>query len=173
MSDSVLVLNQDYTPMTVCSMERAFLLVYLKKADLLSSAKDKVIRTVTVNFPYPSVIRINRYISIPYKGVVLTRHNVFKRDTYQCQYCGTTKDLTLDHLIPRSKGGKSTWTNLVTACKRCNARKGDFSLEESGLKLKIHPTKPSYVTFLMQNHGQIKEEWLPFLEPHVKTNTAV
>lgn len=172
MTSSVLVLNQDFSPLTVCSRERAFLLIYLKKADLLSADKNAVLRSVSKTFQSPSVIKINRYVNIPYRGVVLTRHNIFKRDGNQCQYCGTSKDLTLDHLIPRSKGGKSTWSNLVTACKTCNARKGDFTPEKVGLKLKNRPSKPSYVMFLMDHSGQVREEWRQYLEPHLKSKSV-
>ena len=162
--NSVLVLNQDYSPLTLCSTERAFLLLYLEKAELLSEVKEKVLRSVSSVFPFPSVIRIKRYIRVPYKGVVLSRHNVFKRDQFLCQYCGTGKDLTLDHLVPKSKGGKSSWTNLVTACKNCNARKGDFQLEEVGMKLQKKPIRPSYVMFLRSTSKSLREDWLPYLE---------
>ena len=146
--NSVLVLNQDYTPLTICSFQRAFLLVFLEKAELLDQVSEKSLRTISQNYPYPSVIRILQYKHVPYRGVVLTRYNIFKRDGYKCQYCGATKDLTLDHLIPKSKGGKSTWTNLVTACKHCNAKKGDYTPEEVGLTLAKTPVKPSYLVFL-------------------------
>ncbi|MCR9252558.1 MAG: HNH endonuclease [bacterium] len=165
MNGKVLVLNQDYTPITVCSIYRAFLLVYLKKADLVDQAENQYLRTVSKKFPLPSVIKINRYVSIPYRGVVLTRHNIFKRDKNQCQYCGTTKNLTLDHVIPKSKGGKSTWTNLTTACQKCNAKKGDNSLEEVEMKLRNQPIKPSYVMFLRESNGEVQNEWLPYLNP--------
>ena len=165
MKGRVLVLNQDYTPLTVCSVNRTFLLVFMNKADLLTADKDEVLRSISQVFPKPSVIKIKRYINVPYRGVVLTRNNVFKRDGYQCQYCGTSKDLTLDHVIPRSKGGKSTWTNLITACKRCNAKKGDYSLEKVGMKLFNVPTKPSYIMFLKDGNGNLKDEWRQYLEP--------
>lgn len=162
--ENVLVLNQDYTPLTLCSVERAFLLLYLDKADLLSEVKEKSLRSIDRYFPYPSVIRVRRYVQVPYKGVILTRHNVFKRDGFTCQYCGTGSDLTLDHVVPRSKGGKSTWTNLATACKTCNAKKGDFTPEEAGLTLAKKPVKPSYVVFLKSTTKNLREDWLPFLE---------
>ena len=85
---SVLVLNADYTPLSVCTTERAFLLMYLDKADIISAAQDRMLRTVQKSFPFPSVIKIKQYIQVPYKGVVLTRHNIFKRDNHSCQYCG-------------------------------------------------------------------------------------
>lgn len=162
--NTVLVLNQDYNPLTICSTERAFLLLYLNKADLLSAVQEKALRTVNKSFPFPSVIRIRKYAHVPYKGVILTRHNVFKRDAYSCQYCGVNKDLTLDHLIPKSKGGKSTWTNLVTACKKCNARKGDYKPEEVGLVLLRKPMRPSYVMFIRSTTKTIRADWLPYLE---------
>lgn len=162
---SVLVLNQDFTPLTVCSAQRAFLLVFLGKAELLDKAKGKALRSISRSYSFPSVIKITRYINIPYKGVVLSRHNVFKRDGNQCQYCGVSKELTLDHLVPRSKGGKSSWTNLVTACKKCNAKKGDFLIEKSGLKLKSFPVKPSYIAFLKTANGTLNEDWKKYLNP--------
>ena len=163
--NTVLVLNQDYTPLTVCSVQRAFLLMFLKKADLITEVKNKQLRSINDSFPFPSVIKIKYYISIPYKGVVMSRHNIFKRDGGRCQYCGTSRDLTIDHVIPRSKGGKSTWTNLVTACKTCNSKKSDYALEKVGMKLLKPPVKPSYLTFLKMNTGVYRDEWAPFLSP--------
>ncbi|MEM8895042.1 MAG: HNH endonuclease [Bacteroidota bacterium] len=172
MTNRVLVLNQDYSPMTVCSVHRAFLLIYLKKAELLNALDGKSLRSITETYPFPSVIKVNRYVNIPYMSVVLTRQNIFKRDGHECQYCGTHKDLTLDHLVPRSKGGKSTWNNLVTACRNCNARKGDHSLEKAGMKLKNVPRKPSYVMFLMDNAGQLQEDWKPYLKSYLKSKSV-
>lgn len=163
--NTVLVLNQDYSPLTVCSVQRAFLLMFLKKADLISGVENRQLRSVSDSFPFPSVIKIKYYISIPYKGVVMSRHNIFKRDGGRCQYCGTSRDLTIDHVIPRSKGGKSTWTNLVTAYKTCNSKKSDYALEKVGMKLLKPPVKPSYLTFLKMNTGVYRDEWAPFLNP--------
>ncbi len=163
--NTVLVLNQDYSPLTICSVQRAFMLVFLNKADLISEIEEKQLRSISKSFPFPSVIKVRSYKNIPYKGVVMSRHNIFKRDGGLCQYCGTNRDLTLDHVVPRSKGGKSTWTNLVTACKKCNSKKSDFSLEKVGMKLFKAPVKPSYVTFLKMNTGAYREDWAPFLNP--------
>jgi 5-methylcytosine-specific restriction endonuclease McrA len=112
----------------------------------------------------PAVIRLNRYVNIPYKGVALTRQNVFKRDSFECLYCGKNHDLTLDHVKPRSRGGKSSWDNLATACKRCNAYKGDYTPEERGIELRYKPFKPSYVMFLRDYSGFHCEEWCPYLK---------
>ncbi len=162
---SVLVLNHDYSPLTICSVQRAFLLIFLQKAELLNDVKDRQLRSITKTYPFPSVIKLNQYINIPYKGVVLSRHNIFKRDGNRCQYCGENKDLTLDHLIPRSQGGESSWTNLVTACKKCNTEKGDFPLEKVGMKLRNPPAKPSYISFLKMASGTLREDWKPYLNP--------
>lgn len=98
----------------------------------------------------------------------MTRQNIFKRDGGRCQYCGcgTQKKLTLDHVIPRSKGGKSTWTNLVTACQKCNTMKGDSLLENINMVLSRQPIRPSYISFLkMINHEIIGEYWNEYLNP--------
>lgn len=163
MNQSVLVLNQDYSPLMVCSVERAFVLVFLNKSEMVRSANGHKIRSISKSYPLPSVIRLNRYVHAPYKGVNLTRQNIFKRDNYQCQYCGTKRDLTLDHVHPSSRGGQHSWTNLVTACKRCNAKKGDYTPEEAGMPLAFKPYKPSYALFLRDISGMKQEEWDDFL----------
>lgn len=159
-----LVLNFDYSPITVCTVERAFLLIYRDKAEQIQSFESFELRTVSRSYPVPAVVRLMRYVKIPYKSVELTRNNIFKRDNFECQYCGSPRDLTLDHVIPRSKGGPSNWKNLVTACKSCNARKGDFSPEQAGLPLKQAPFKPSYVMFLREFSGFEFDEWMPYLQ---------
>ncbi len=166
MNARVLVLNQDFSPLMVCSVERAFILVYLKKSELVRPANGHKLRTVTDSFPMPSVIRLNRYVNAPYKGVNLTRQNIFKRDNNECQYCGTRKELTIDHVIPRARGGKDTWTNLVTACKKCNARKGDFMPEEANMLLRKKPHKPSYSIFLRDHLNGQAGEWDAYLNGH-------
>jgi len=142
-STRALVLNQDFSPITVCSIPKAFLLLFLQKAELIEKDETRKLRSVDRSFPFPSVIRLTNYVNMPYKGVMLTRQNVFKRDGHQCQYCGTSK---------------------VAACKRCNARKGNNTPEESNMKLKRLPFKPNYVMFIRDFSGQIDEKWLPFLK---------
>ncbi len=159
----VLVLNQDYSPLTVTSAERAFLLMYLEKAELVHEDAKRSIRTVNQNYPMPSVIRLQKYVYIPFKSVMLSRQNVFKRDQFECQYCGVTKDLTLDHVMPKSRGGQSHWTNLVTACKKCNSVKGNLTPEEADMELKVKPYKPSYVVFIKNFSGFTSDEWLQYL----------
>ncbi len=162
MNNRVLVLNQDFSPLMVCSVQRAFILVYLNKSELVRPANGHRLHTVTHSFAMPSVIRLNRYVRAPYKGVNLTRQNIFRRDNNECQYCGTRKDLTLDHVLPSSKGGQHSWLNLVTACKRCNAKKGNYTPDEAGMQLLRKPYKPSYALFLRDNSG-FGNEWDEYL----------
>jgi 5-methylcytosine-specific restriction endonuclease McrA len=163
MEKRVLVLNLDHYPVAVVPVQKAMVLLLLEKANLLSSYELLEIRTVTRSFAYPAVIRLAQYKHIPYKGVLLNRANLFRRDRGQCQYCGSTRQLTIDHVIPRSKGGKSSWNNLVTACSRCNVGKGDKSLEQAGLTLKVAPFVPSLSYFLAAYAERQAQEWLPFL----------
>jgi 5-methylcytosine-specific restriction endonuclease McrA len=95
--------------------------------------------------------------------VVLSRQNIFKRDGQKCQYCGSAKSLTLDHVIPKSRGGKSSWQNLVAACNKCNSVKGDKTPEEAGMLLKNRPFKPSYIMFVRNFSGLTSEQWLKYL----------
>jgi 5-methylcytosine-specific restriction endonuclease McrA len=163
MNSRVLVLNQDFSPLMVCSVQRAFILVYLNKSEMIRTANGHKLHSVTQSFPMPSVIRLNRYVRAPYKGVALTRQNIFKRDNFQCQYCGTGKELTLDHIIPSSRGGQHTWINLITACKSCNTRKGDYTPDEASMPLMKKPHKPSYSLFLRELSTHLGNEWDEFL----------
>jgi 5-methylcytosine-specific restriction endonuclease McrA len=164
MERRVLVLNLDHSPVAVVSVQKAFILTYLEKVSCLTFYEDLTIRTVTKSFQYPAVIRLNEYKNIPYKGVLLNRANIFKRDSQECQYCGSKKQLTLDHVLPRSKGGKSNWINLVTACHRCNVYKGDKTPEQAGMQLRTQPFKPSLGYFLAEYAERHAEEWVPYLE---------
>lgn len=163
MNAKTLVLNQDYTPLTVTPLPRAFVLVYLKKVELVRSYDVLRLHTVSRNFEAPAVIRIFKYVNVPYKGVALSRQNVFKRDNFTCQYCGTHRNLTIDHVLPKARGGNSDWRNLVTACKNCNTIKGDRLPEEAGFTLLSKPIKPNLSTFIRDFSGQAVEEWQPFL----------
>ena len=168
MGRKVLVLNQDYSALSICSVPKAFLLVFLQKAELVAESDLYALRTIDSSYPMPTVIRLHRYISLPYKGVMLTRQNIFKRDNHHCQYFGTAEDLTLDHVLPKSRGGKTNWDNLATACKRCNSRKGDSTPEEASMKLRQKPYKPTFLVFLRDFSGSIEESWMPFLNKRGK-----
>ncbi|WP_163378491.1 HNH endonuclease [Cyclobacterium sp. SYSU L10401] len=163
MEKKVLVLNLDHSPVGIVNVQKALVLTLLEKAAPLAHFDYLKIRTVDRDFAYPAVIRLFEYKNIPYKGVMLNRNNLYKRDQHACQYCGADKSLTLDHVVPRSKGGKTSWKNLVTACHRCNTLKGDKTPEQAGMKLKVLPFRPTLAYFLAEYAELHAEEWLPFL----------
>jgi 5-methylcytosine-specific restriction endonuclease McrA len=139
-------------------------LIYLGKAELLLDNKRKEIRTVSRKFPWPSVIRLNYFITVPYKKVVLTRKNILRRDAYKCAYCGRSDlPLTIDHIIPKAKGGSESWENLVCACTNCNNRKGGRTPEEANLRLIYKPFKPNHIMFIKTTVGKLDENWKPYL----------
>lgn len=163
MGRKVLILNADYRAISICTVPKAFLLVYLNKAELVAENPKDKIRTISKNYPLPSIIRLNSYVSVPFRNVVMTRQNIFKRDNNTCVYCGKQSDLTLDHVMPKSRGGKTHWENLVTACKRCNSEKGSYTPEEAKMPLKVKPFKPTFLMFVRDCSGNLEENWLPFL----------
>ncbi|MCH7879377.1 MAG: HNH endonuclease [candidate division Zixibacteria bacterium] len=122
------------------------------------------IRTVTRVFALPTVIRLGRYVKTPTRRVLLNRKNLLLRDNHRCQYCGESgPNLTLDHVIPRRKGGEDTWENLVTACAPCNSKKGHRTPEQAGLRLKRPPKRPSRITFIRQSARLAHDSWRPYL----------
>jgi len=159
----VLVLNQNYEPLTVCSAKKAIVLLYLGKVEIIER-RPEMVRSVYTALPLPSVIRLGRLAHVPRKRILLNRANILKRDNYQCQYCGTTKPpFTIDHVIPRDRGGEDSWENLVCACVECNTRKRNRTPQEAGMKLLRVPRKPGYL-FFIQNFGNIPDErWKPYL----------
>lgn len=163
MNSSVLVLNQDYQPLSVCSIQRSIKLLFLEKAELLHDDPDRCVRSVNDEFSYPSVIRLRYYIRLPYKRIVLTRKNIMKRDRHTCQYCGVKSDLTLDHVMPRSRGGKDSWENLVTACNKCNVKKGNKTPAEAKMPLRVKPYQPIHITFFQNLLGGVQDNWKPYL----------
>lgn len=163
----VLVLNGNYEPLVIVSVEKAIVLLYLDKADLVSSLDHKQVRSTSMSMPFPSVIRLSSYIRVPFKKVILSRKNILRRDGHRCQYCGATSiTLTVDHIIPKSRGGEDSWENLVSACLRCNNRKGSQTPDEAEMPLLRRPIRPNHVTFLRQYVGRIDKGWEPYLFMH-------
>ncbi len=167
MDKKVLVLNLDHTPIAVVNVQKAIVLTLLEKATPIANFEQLRIRTVNRDFHYPAVIRLYEYKNIPYRGVMLNRVNLYRRDHMSCQYCGSAKNLTIDHVIPKSKGGKTSWGNLVTACHRCNTLKGDKSPEQMGMQLLRQPFRPTLSYFLAEYAERHAAEWLPFLQVRV------
>lgn len=163
MNSAVLVLNQDYQPLSVCSVQRSVKLLFLEKAELLHDDPERTLRTVDDEYSYPSVIRLRHYIRIPYKRIVLTRRNIMKRDRFICQYCGSKAGLTLDHVMPKSRGGVDSWENLVTACNHCNVKKGNRTPSEAKMPLNVKPYRPIHITFFQNLMGGVQDHWKPYL----------
>jgi len=159
----VLVLNQDYQALSLCSVERAVGLVFLHKAEVVECRSDRQLRSVRTAYPWPSVVRLKRYVRVPYRKVLLTRRNVIRRDQHRCAYCGSAERLTIDHVLPKSRGGPDTWENLVAACTACNNRKGNRTPEEAGFVLRRRPFRPSHVMYMRDLIGTGEESWKPYL----------
>ncbi len=160
---SVLVLNYDYQPIHITSWRRAFVLVYLKKAELVETRADRKLVTPSSEYPWPSIIRLLRHVPAPYRNVPLTKENIFRRDGYRCMYCGSSRNLTIDHVIPRSQGGGDTWENLVTACEPCNRRKGSRTPQQAGMQFLQPPRRPHYLLFWLRGAGEVDPSWKPYL----------
>jgi 5-methylcytosine-specific restriction endonuclease McrA len=163
---AVLVLNQNYEPLNVCNVRRAIVLVFDGKAEVLETHPTTV-TTPSRAFASPSVIRMVYLIHRPRPRVKLTRREVFIRDHYTCQYCGRQgHDLTIDHVVPKSKGGDHTWENLVSACKPCNHRKGGKSLRDARMTLRSQPREPragQYYTIERRLDAAVIDDWTKFL----------
>ena len=138
----VLVLNHNFEPLNVCNTRRALGLLFCGKAEIVLNGRG-VIRTSSAEYPRPSVIKMQYLVRRPQCRPRLSRREVFRRDDYICQYCGQRdSNLTLDHVIPRHRGGTHTWTNLVTACCSCNRRKGGRTPQEARMTLLHSPREP-------------------------------
>ena len=157
-------MNASYEPLNVCSVRRAHVLVWKGKAEIVES-HDKPLRSASGAFIWPHVIRLLQYVRVP-QAVKrrISRRALFARDGWRCVYCGSTGGrLTLDHVVPRSRGGDSVWENVVTACAPCNLRKGDRSLEQVGMVLKTTPRAPQPVLFIKLAAPRIPHRWTPYL----------
>ena len=161
----VLVLNQNYEPLNVCRVRRAVVLLYYGKAEMLENGTG-FIHSVSSNFPVPSVIRLAYLIKRPRPQRKLTRLEVFNRDQYTCQYCGKqTHQLTLDHVIPRYRGGEHVWENVVSACIPCNRRKAGKTPNEAGMRLIHQPMPPrgGASFYIPRSYLQTWRQWQKYL----------
>jgi len=157
-----LVLNASLEPLCVVSSRRALVLVLDAKADLVHGT-GRYFHAERVALPEPSVVRLSRYVRVPYeKRVALNRRAVFARDGHLCQYCGAEAE-NIDHVVPRSRGGEHTWDNVVAACRPCNSRKQDRLLHESGFILRARPAAPRLHGWVMVATGQARAEWEPYI----------
>jgi 5-methylcytosine-specific restriction endonuclease McrA len=163
--ERVLVLNTTMQPLNVTSVRRALKMLYLRKAEIIKT-NGVVVKTSRESIAVPSIIRLMKFITIPHRQIPLSRKYVLMRDRYTCQYCGKeeSRNMTLDHIIPRSRGGKSSWENLVCACRQCNNRKNNRPPEEANMALRCQPVKPTYKHLLFINAQNAPPEWIPYLQ---------
>jgi len=159
-----LVIDSSYMAKSIITTERAFVISYKGNADILNTHPESFkLVNPELDIKKPSIIGIYKHVDTRVHKVPLSRTNIYKRDNYECVYCGdgNVRTLTLDHVIPQSKGGSDTWNNLVTACKTCNSEKADLTLEEYGKEIP-QPRRPHYL-MLMKQLQYIPDEWKPYL----------
>ena len=169
----VLVLNASYEPLNVCSLRRAHVLVYKGKAEVVEEL-DRPLRSATDTYQWPHVIRLVHYVRVPRMVQrKISRRALFARDNWRCVYCGTSNGrLTLDHVIPRSRGGDSTWENVVTSCAPCNLRKGNRLPHEVHMELPARPRPPAPVLFIRLATPKIPQRWERYLAPYSTSTPA-
>ncbi len=163
---SVLVLNSTYEPLNIVPVQRAIVLLLKEKAEIVEAARQKL-RAERMAMDWPLVIRLVAYVPIPRRlPLPLSRRTVLARDMYTCQYCGSQpgrQDLTIDHVVPRSRGGKTHWENVVTACAPCNRRKGDRLPDEAGMILRAKPSRPQFVAVVLLSETRAHAVWEKYL----------
>lgn len=158
-----LVLNATYEPLSVVSSRRALVLVWRERATVVA-VREEIWHSADRRFAVPSVVRLNYYVKVPFRrSVPLTRRAVFGRDGNVCQYCGDTAE-SLDHVVPRSRGGAHTWDNVVACCRRCNIKKGNRLPSEVGLALSTSPRSPRRFGWVYTSSGyRVDPSWKPYL----------
>lgn len=165
-SRAVLVLNATYEPLNIVSVQRAIVLLLKEKAELIEAAKTKL-RAANYAINWPLVIRLVTFVPIPRRlPLPLSRRTVMARDLYTCQYCSGQPgkhDLTVDHVLPRSRGGATTWENVVTACAQCNRRKGDRTPDEARMKLLSPPARPRFIAIMLLGETNAHAVWQKYL----------
>lgn len=168
MNGHVLVLNQNYEPLNVCSWQRAVTLLCLGKAVPLDTS-DQIVHGASSQISLPTVVRLSYQIRRPMPELKLSRRAIMARDQHTCQYCGSsTRELTIDHIIPREKGGPTSWDNLVACCVRCNNKKGNRSLREMNMSLRSTPRRPRFIphlSFATFVAAAGNPSWRDYLEP--------
>ncbi len=159
-----LVLNATYEPLCVVPARRAVVLVLAGKADSVHDSGDEV-HSERLAMAVPSVIRLRYYVRVPFhRTAPLSRRAVFHRDDFRCQYCGADAE-SIDHVVPRSRGGSHAWENVVAACRRCNTGKGDRLLSETSMTLPRRPAAPREMSWVVVAVTDVPEHWEPYLVP--------
>jgi 5-methylcytosine-specific restriction endonuclease McrA len=160
----VLVLNATYEPINVCTVRRAVVLLLKEKAEVIEHGRWDL-HSVSQTIQRPVVIRLVSYVRIPRDTHrrKITRRAVFARDGWTCQYCGSRSNLTVDHVIPKSKGGSSSWENIVASCAPCNRRKGNALPRQVGMQLLKRPRTPHATVFIHVSSPTIPSAWHQYL----------
>lgn len=159
-----LVLNAGYEPMSIVSYKRAVILVLTGKATVLASDPTARVRSAALDVASPTVVLLRRYVRPPSgRSVALSRRGVLRRDDWACAYCGGRAN-TVDHVLPRSRGGGNSWANLVACCRACNSAKGSRTPEEMGWRLRVVPKAPRASRYWLRDVDSPAPDWLPYLE---------
>src|SRR5580765_6581305 len=159
-----LVLNTTFEPLCVVSARRAVVLLLTHKADLVTDTGDEM-HSEKLTVQIPSIIRLRTFVRVPYRRrAALNRRAVFARDNSRCQYCAAPAE-SIDHVIPRSRGGEHVWENVVAACRPCNTRKRDRMLPETTMVLRRRPAAPRELTWITVAVGRVPDDWEPYLQP--------
>lgn len=151
---NVLVLNFDYTPLNVTSFQRGFILVSKGKAEVVKSDDTPIVAGFKT-YVRPLIIRLLNYIRYQTRGLRPNRNRIYRRDGHECVYCGSKKELTIDHVLPKSKGGQNNWENLVTSCFKCNLKKADRTPEEARMTMRKKPFAPT----LLNENTHVQTIW--------------
>jgi len=166
----VLLLNATYEPLCFVSLNRAIILVLKGKAEIIEQAGDldfrQTVRAEKTVLPFPSVIRLVSYVRLPYRAnIPLTRRTLLARDNHTCQYCGSAeRHLTLDHVVPRSRGGRTEWTNIVAACGPCNRKKGNKLTAEAHMWPRTVPTRPAFSAIVLLGQARDNAVWQRYIQ---------
>ena len=159
-----LVLNASYEPLCVVPARRAVVLVLAEKAEMVHHS-GRELHSERMAVAVPSVIRLRYYVRVPFpRQAALSRRAVFHRDGFRCQYCGGGAE-SIDHVVPRSRGGAHVWDNVVAACRRCNATKGDRLLAETSMALRRHPVAPRELSWVLVAVSEVPDHWHQYLGP--------
>lgn len=165
----VLLLNATFEPLCFVSLNRAIVLVLKNKAEIIEQVEGLdsrlTVRAEKTSLPFPSVIRLVSYIRLPYRAhIPLTRRSLLARDNHTCQYCGNTdRNLTLDHVVPRSRGGRTEWTNIVAACGPCNRKKGNKLSAEAHMWPRNTPTRPAFSSIVLLGQARDNAVWQRYI----------
>lgn len=171
-----LLLNQSFEPLGKLNIKKVVKLVLLKKVEIIEEYQNEEIKSINFSMKMPAVVRLLKHIHRKPGKIRFSKRAIFIRDQAKCQYCGkkqTFDEATYDHVTAKSKGGRASFTNMVTACRSCNTKKGNRSPEEAGMKLLKQPTQPDIHRFML-NHFvlgamiEVPTEWLTYLEPYIR-----